>query len=721
MSREPAPPQGSGSTSSQADTPDYFQLPEKVAQDAVPSLSPDHPWAQVISSHGQSQAILPLHTLGLPNKHLEERASTSKKPFPTSPGVLSLPNFKAPAFLPVPTPANDDRYRMITPETLYDLMRMRSPEGIVPPKHVLVLDIRPPTSFARCHIKGSVNVCAPTTLLRRPEFTIERIEDQILSSGTMDDNFRNWRTYTKENAPQSWIVVLDMDSTKTTSMGRSSAGGGGASLLGLLRKFESAGYKGQLCWVTGGFVSYSRWPPAADDIEWASTQKDSNHAISLVPTNTMKRPSLSLSMPSQGPMLALSDCMGNSAAHAANPFFDNIRQNLELSCGITDIVPLELSLSESQLNRLPRFLRDLAIMDDQIRAKYLAERFFEIEKGEQLRMQSVMQRHAFESSTNSSVHPPDVPISSRAVYPKSPTEHSVPPGAFPLSITAAIERGNDHRYRNFWTFEHSRVTLEKQPNQSRYINASFINPLRYMGGHDVYIATQAPLPSTFSVFWSVIWEYDIHTIVMLAREQEAGRIKCDNYWDKPTAEPFRVTVLERKTVSSKELQSFNKPTDAMDNAADVIVIQRTLQVCNLTEPDTPPRHITHYQYMAWPDHSVPDSPIDLLALKKRVDEKRSDHSDPIVVHCSAGIGRTGAYIMIDAVSSFLRHVRSSLACKGEHSVIPSRHECWDSPKDLIYEATMVMREQRMSMIETVRQYVFVYKAVIAALLADPVP
>jgi len=617
-------------------------------------------------------------------------------------------------------PLDGDRYRMITPKVLYDLMRLHAPEGFDTPEYVLVLDIRPPTSFARCHIKGSVNVCAPTTLLRRPEFTIDRIEDQIFSNGSMNDKFQDWRKYTKEDAPQSWIVALDTDSTKTTSMGRSSAGGGGASLLGLLRKFLSAGFKGQLCWVTGGFVSYSRWPPAVDDIEWAPTQLDPNLQTSSMSMVSMKQPSLHLGMPPRGPMLALPGSMGNSALHAANPFFDNIRQNLELSCGIMDIVPLDLSLSQSELDRLPRFLRDLAMMNDQARAKYLAEKFFEIEKQEQIRMQSVIQRHAFESCTNKSAHPPDVPISSRAIYPKTPTERVLPPDAFPLSITAAIEQGNDHRYRNFWTFEHSRVTLEKQPNQSKYINASFINPLRYMGGHVVYIATQAPLPNTFSVFWSVIWEYDIRTIVMLAREQEAGRTKCDNYWDELTAEPFQVSVLEQKTISSQELREFSVPSDPNSKDTDICVIQRTLQVRNLTDPDTP-RHITHFQYVAWPDHSVPDSPLDLLALNKLVHEKRTDPSHPIVVHCSAGIGRTGAYIIIDAASTFLRQVRSTLTRHDEHSVIPSRHQCWESPIDIIFEATMVMREQRMSMIETVRQYVFVYKAIITALLADPVP
>ncbi|MCA7022267.1 hypothetical protein LGL74_13715, partial [Staphylococcus aureus] len=70
---------------------------------------------------------------------------------------------------------------------------------------------------------------------------------------------------------------------------------------------------------------------------------------------------------------------GTDRLQAANPFFDNIRQNMELSCGITDSVPLDLDLDEAQLERMPRFVRDLAKMESSVRARHLAELFFSIE------------------------------------------------------------------------------------------------------------------------------------------------------------------------------------------------------------------------------------------------------------------------------------------------------------------------------------------------------
>ena len=124
------------------------------------------------------------------------------------------------------------QYLSLDPEMLLKLLQKRPILQHPIPEHVLILDIRPTTAFVRAHLRDSTNVCAPTTLLRRSEFTIERLEEQILDEGPEKETFQQWRSYTDAPSRISWIVALDTDSTKPTSIGRSTAGGGGPSLHG---------------------------------------------------------------------------------------------------------------------------------------------------------------------------------------------------------------------------------------------------------------------------------------------------------------------------------------------------------------------------------------------------------------------------------------------------------------------------------------------------------
>ena len=118
---------------------------------------------------------------------------------------------------------------------------------------------------------------------------------------------------------------------------------------------------------------------------------------------------------------------------------------------------------------------------------------------------------------------------------------------------------------------------------------------------------------------------------------------------------------------------------------------------------------------------MPDSADELLALSARADAARGAHDGPMVVHCSAGIGRTGTQIIIDAVLHYLRRTQARLdaADRGttdrDAADVRAARDAWYGSTDIIFEALSVMREQRMSVVQTVRQYVFIYLAVIHAL------
>ena len=608
--------------------------------------------------------------------------------------------------------ADMKQYMSLDPEMLLKLLQKRPMLQHPIPEHVLILDIRPTTAFARAHLRDSTNVCAPTTLLRRSEFTIERLEEQILDEGPEKETFQQWRSYTDAPSRTSWIVALDTDSTKPTSIGRSSAGGGGPSLLGLLRKFDVAGYKGTLCWVRGGFHAVTALAGSAEFIE-----HDTTESSSYIP-HTMRHRGLTLDAFRRATTVD-AGLGGTDRLQAANPFFDNIRQNMELSCGITDIVPLDLDLDEAQLERMPRFVRDLAKMESSVRARHLAELFFSIEKTEQRRLQNIMQRHSQESSSvHSKVPRAPAHVSQSALFPLLPGAHELSEDAFPLSITAALERGHDHRYRNFWPFEHSRVKFEKPTKDADYINASYVNPLRAWGDHHVYIATQAPMPSTFYAFWRVVWEHKSPAIIMVARERESGRLQCDDYWSLTSIGPFKMRIISERAMSQAELDSRDDQADSISLHQAPVLLRRTIELLHSQHPHEPAHIVRQYQFLAWPDHSVPDKPDSLLGLMRLVHTETASNRDaPTIVHCSAGIGRTGTHILVDAVSTFLHRVRHLV----EKEATSPQVKYWHSPDDLIFEALMVMREQRMSTVETVRQYVFAYKAVIASLLPPSVP
>uniref|UniRef100_A0A7E4UZT9 protein-tyrosine-phosphatase n=1 Tax=Panagrellus redivivus TaxID=6233 RepID=A0A7E4UZT9_PANRE len=229
-----------------------------------------------------------------------------------------------------------------------------------------------------------------------------------------------------------------------------------------------------------------------------------------------------------------------------------------------------------------------------------------------------------------------------------------------------------NRYANVVAYDHSRVLLHPIDNVqgSDYINANYIDGY---GRAQAYIATQGPLPETFGDFWRMVWEQRSSVIVMLTRLEERARIKCDQYWPtKGMANYGRITV---KLMDTVELAHYTI---------------RTLQLEHRDEKEL--REVKQLQYTAWPDHGVPDHPTPFLMFLKRVKALNSKESGPIISHCSAGIGRTGAFIAIDYMLDKLR-----------------RENVVD-----IFECVTTLRAQRSYMVQTDDQYIFIHDAVLDA-------
>ncbi|KAL4608298.1 receptor-type tyrosine-protein phosphatase F isoform X3 [Arapaima gigas] len=229
-----------------------------------------------------------------------------------------------------------------------------------------------------------------------------------------------------------------------------------------------------------------------------------------------------------------------------------------------------------------------------------------------------------------------------------------------------------NRYANVIAYDHSRVILtpiDGVPG-SDYINANYIDGYRKQ---NAYIATQGPLPETLSDFWRMVWEQRTCTIVMMTRLEEKSRVKCDQYWPVRGTETYgmiQVTLLD-----TVELATYSVRTFAL-----------------YKNGSSEKREVRQFQFMAWPDHGVPEYPTPILAFLRRVKACNPPDAGPMVVHCSAGVGRTGCLIVIEAMLERMKH---------EKSVD-------------IYGHVTCMRAQRNYMVQTEDQYIFIHEALLEA-------
>eukprot|EP00049_Salpingoeca_infusionum_P020372 m.363948 g.363948 ORF g.363948 m.363948 type:complete len:687 (+) comp24830_c0_seq1:60-2120(+) len=229
-----------------------------------------------------------------------------------------------------------------------------------------------------------------------------------------------------------------------------------------------------------------------------------------------------------------------------------------------------------------------------------------------------------------------------------------------------------NRYKNITAFDHSRVKIT--PNVTNrnndYINANYVPGV----GAVKYIASQGPVPHSFNAFWQMVWEQNSNVIVMVTNLMEGGKLKCHKYWpDSGTSQDyggFKVVAGPKKEKSH--------------------YTQRRFIMINQSSGEK--REIVHYLYTAWPDHGVPNSAQELLHFRHVV-YKEWTPKTPVVIHCSAGVGRTGTFIAVDTL------IRSL-----EVKALATPHQVVND-----------MRKNRNYLVQTLVQYQFVFKAYLEAI------
>lgn len=234
-----------------------------------------------------------------------------------------------------------------------------------------------------------------------------------------------------------------------------------------------------------------------------------------------------------------------------------------------------------------------------------------------------------------------------------------------------------NRYKNILPFDHTRVILQDvEAGSTDYINANRIVPEEEQSHNKKeYIATQGCMQNTRADFWKMVWQEGTRVIVMTTKETERERQKCVKYWpDLNSSENLGPFVI--KNLSEEPSHGY--------------VLREFIVTKGQTE-----RRIFHFHFQAWPDHGVPSDPGCVLNFLEDVNSKQESLEPApgaIVVHCSAGIGRTGTFIVIDMIIDQIK--RHGLDCEID-----------------IQRTIQMVRSQRSGMVQTEAQYKFVYMAV----------
>lgn len=519
---------------------------------------------------------------------------------------------------------------------------------IIESENVLIVDVRPFIDFNRAHLRNSINFNLPSTLIKRPNFTLMKCLGNIsmLESAKL-------KTFLDKDTQSKKIIIYDDAPVLNNEVS--------LGVYGSLTKFlNHEEYKGELCVLQFGFQTFKT--EFQELLEVAEVPQDTNDIF--MPPNphfqhgsmSLKPPphrSISLSNLSTSPFATTSTGTTNTCSYS-NPSSSS---------------PISPNLSRFQLPKLPktpvfkiRHNEETYDFDNYKILNEFSHLTSSLNKGASESLPDWLQVLLNESNSSSTLINN---FQNLEIKEKNRINEMVSSN----SICCGIELGFKNRYKGIFPYEHSRVKLSLTPsseevdfdklNYMNYINANYISCPKM--SNMKYIATQAPLYETLKDFGKLIKDNNIDIIIALTTQFENGVEKCYPYWeDKEIVEVFETKQLNNISIRRLFLKTIEK---------EVIQIQIT----------------------NWSDYDVvlnsqQDDVLRLIYLKKILMNSLGIWDENVLVHCSAGCGRTGAFCTLDSIIN-------------QNS---------NDSKDPIFDIVEDFRNQRISMVQNLRQYLFIY-------------
>ncbi|CAO1374614.1 unnamed protein product [Diamesa serratosioi] len=261
---------------------------------------------------------------------------------------------------------------------------------------------------------------------------------------------------------------------------------------------------------------------------------------------------------------------------------------------------------------------------------------------------------------------------------KEKSEEQAKINNYTLNESKKIHNRRLNRYRDVNPYDHSRIILTKKGIDTDYINANLVKSER---AKRQYILCQGPLESTISHFWLMVWEQQSKAILMLNKIIEKKQVKCFHYWPQKIGSNHILELndvgLSIEYLKVENYKNFSK---------------RVFRINHIESSKS--REIIQFHYTTWPDFGVPCSPISFLQFLKQVRDSKvlDEDTGPAVIHCSAGIGRSGTFILVDCCLVMIDK-------EGENRVS-------------VQEVLLELRKYRMGLIQTFDQLTFSYEAII---------